>query len=144
MKSTVKKTVAKKPVAKHVTVTLVQKESKLVFSKEIATDTISEVSGTIAQNIIVLADRCRKYKINTGFSFSRKFDIMVSIDGEQMNHNKLYGTETIRFGVTLNPKNISNFAYFIHDLVEGVMTKSDELITDLSELLAEELSSELN
>ena len=111
---------------KKIVITLVQGEQKLIFDTFIESDKITEVSGTLAARIIALMVKSRKYKMNLGFSFSRKFDVQISVEGL----GEANGTETIlnglmQFGITLglNEGSVQRFGSFIHELVFSVLVK---------------------
>lgn len=130
---------------KTVSITLVQGESRLFFSTELQTNLISEISGTLSGKIIALMVRAKKYKMNLGFSFNKKFDVEISIDGQSAN-----GTETIlngltRFGITLKQdiKSVENFHGFINDLVVDIVTGRNVIEGELDEML-ELFAIELN
>lgn len=123
---------------KTIKLTLVQGDNTpLVFTRTIDTELISEVSGTIVANVLSLYAKSRKYKMNIGFSFSRKFDVLLTIDGVETSFNKMTSQETVRFGITLSQKSVERFADFLNELVIDAMTGESELIHDLDEVKAE-------
>lgn len=121
-------------MAKQVKLELVQGESTLTFTRDIDTDKITEVSGTIVQNILNLYTKTKKFKMDIGFSFARKFDVKVTVDGVESNFNKIIASESVKFGITLGEKSVERFAEFIHEFVTDCMTGQSELIFDLDEV----------
>lgn len=111
---------------KTVKIELLQGENKpLVFSTEVSEDAkLNVISGTLAFRILKLREKAKKYKMNLGFSFARKFDVKITIDGESVDGTQINGYSSIKFGVTVqsNDKSYKAFQGFISELVEAVLT----------------------
>lgn len=123
---------------KTIKLTLIQGDNTpLVFTRTIDTENISEVSGTIVANVLSLYTKSRKYKMNIGFSFARKFDILLTVDGVETSFNKMTSQETVRFGITLTPQSVGRFADFLNELVIDAMTLKSVMIYDLDEVKEE-------
>lgn len=124
---------------KTIKITLVQKENELVFSTPVESQKIDEISGTLSARIIALMVKSRKFKMNLGFSFSRKFDVKIEIDGIEAS-----GTETIlnglvKFGIAVqtNEASMDRFAEFIGELVNEILTGKNQLEGTFDELKEE-------
>lgn len=122
---------------KTVSITLVQGESTLTFNTELQAVKISEIAGTLAGRVVALMVRAKKYKMNLGFSFNKKFDVQISIDGQSTS-----GTETIlngltKFGITLKEdfKSCMNFQMFIDELVNDILTGRNIVEGEFDEVL---------
>lgn len=120
---------------KTVKLELIQGDNNpLVFTRTIDTDVITEVSGTIVQNVLNLYAKTKKFKMNIGFSFARKFDVKVTIDGVESSFNKVIASESVKFGITLGEKSVERFAEFIHEFVTDCMTQQSDMVVDLEEI----------
>lgn len=115
--------------------------SPLVFSTEISERAkLDVISGTLAFRIITLFQKARKYKMNLGgFSFARKFDVKITIQGAEASGTEIAGMNVVKFGITLqaNEKSFENFHGFINDLVLDIMTGQSQLEDTFAELKAE-------
>ena len=62
--------------------------------------------------------------MNIGFSFARKFDVKITIDGKSADGTKTILNGLMRFAITLqdNEKSIERFNGFITELVLDVLT----------------------
>jgi hypothetical protein len=121
-----------------VSVTLVQENGEVKFTKEINTIRASEISGTIAQAIIDFKNKAKKFKIKLdGFSFSRKFTAIVKVNETEMNGSDIFGFSefTTKFECTLN--NELNFRYFVQEYVDSILFASSEEIYDNNEAIEE-------
>lgn len=109
----------------------------LVFMTELSKDAkLDEVSGTLAYRILKLREKVKKYRINLGFSFARKFDVQITIDGQSANGTEVNMASTVKFGVTVqsNDKSYKDFHGFISELVEAILTgenKAEGVYNDL-------------
>lgn len=121
-------------------VQFVQGVNKLTISNfEIETDKITEVSGTLINRILTARKNMKKYGMTIkGFSFNRKFDILLSVNGnEPTNLNELFGGfDNVEAKITLQQTEASylKFAEILHDLVFEQMTSSMNLVCDYKEL----------
>lgn len=121
-------------------VQFVQGVNKLTISNfEIETDKITEVSGTLINKILTARKNMKKYGMTIkGFSFNRKFDILLSINGnEATNLNELFGGfDNVDAKITLQQTEASylKFAEILHDLVFEQMTGAMNLVCDYKEL----------
>lgn len=123
---------------KTIKLTLVQGDNTpLVFTRTIDTEQISEVAGTIIANVLSLYTKARKYKMNIGFCFARKFDVLLTVDGVETSFQKMTSQQTVRFGITLTPQSVDRFADFLNELVTDAMTLKSEMIYDLNEVKEE-------
>ena len=127
---------------KKVVIELLQGENApIVLSTEISKEAKnSEVSGTLAYRIIKLMQKARKFKMNLGgFSFARKFDVKISIDGVNASGSETLGLSVIKFGITIQNKEKSadRFHDFINELVNDILCGDSELEGDFSELKEE-------
>lgn len=117
-----------------VTVNLIQEKGAIQFSKEVQSNRITEISGTISQNIIAFAHKVKRYKMKLdNFSFARKFQVKVTIENRTIDFNEVTGCTNVLFALTIN--NEANFANFINEFVEELLTNDSQSITDLSEIL---------
>ena len=127
--------------AKTIKVELIQQgnEAKnLVFTGQIEANKITEIGGTIAQRILKLHRNARIFKQKLNFSFSRKFNVKLTIDGEEISGNDLLNG-VIDFGLTVqnNDKSIEQFCNFIETLVTDVLTGESQSIYEMDEVLSE-------
>ncbi len=124
------------------TLSFVQGANKLTLNRfEIDSVRISEVAGTLATRIINARTNMIKYGMKIkGFSFNRKFNIELQINGgESVCLNDLFcGIEA---KITYSAKNQQELearsrklADIIYDLVHLSMTGANELVIDYSEL----------
>lgn len=112
--------------------------SPLLFAIEMSADAnLSEVSGTLAFRIMKLREKVAKYKMNLGgFSFSRKFDVKISVGGTSASGTEVLGLSSIKFGITLqaNEASADRFHDFLNELVLAVLTGEDQIEGTFSEL----------
>ena len=133
---------------KTITITLKQEggAKELKFSTQIASELLSEISGTLAARIITLAQKVRKYKMDIGFSFSRKFDVCIEIDGQSTDGTTAILNGAVHFGITLqaNEGSYTRFYAFIDELVYSLLIGANEIEGEFSEFLAELLPGQTN
>lgn len=125
---------------KTVKIELLQGEnSPLVFSTPVESNKLDEISGTLAFRIITLMKKARKYKMNIGFSFARKFDVRLTIDGVSTDGTNALLNGLMKFSITLqdNEKSMERFHGFIEELVLEVATGQSALEGTFAELLEE-------
>jgi hypothetical protein len=124
------------------TLSFVQGANKLTLNRfEVDSVKISEIAGTLATRIINARANLIKYGVKIkGFSFNRKFNIELQINGgEIVNLNDLF--EGIECKINYSAKNREELeaksrklADIIYDLVFLSMTGAKELVIDYSEL----------
>lgn len=128
-------------MAKQVKLELVQNNNVLTFTTNIESQEATVLSGTIAYRIIDLFAKSKKFKMNLGgFSFARKFDVKISIEGvETVSGSKTFFQETTKFGITLREtqESITNFGEFIGALVYSATTGLYELEINQADLVSE-------
>lgn len=126
-----------------ISLSFVQGANKLTLNRmEIDSVRITEVAGTIATRIINARKNMIKYGMKIkGFSFNRKFDIMLTINnGDSVCLNDLYEgilDGRINYAAKDNEQLIFNsnrIAEIIYDLVHLSMTGANQLVVDYSEL----------
>jgi len=125
-----------------VTLSFVQGANKLTLNRfEIDSQRISEIAGTLAMRIINARKNMIKYGVKIkGFSFNRKFNILLEINGyESVTLNDLFITENNTFSYSAKNQSELEFkshklAEIIYDLVSLSMTGANELVIDYSEL----------
>jgi hypothetical protein len=123
---------------KNVGITLVQGEAKLHFNTELSSRNFTEISGTLSGRILALMYRKKKYNINLGgFSFARKFDVRIEIDGMASDGTNTIANGLVQFGITIqnNEKSFEKFHGFIGELVEDILTGRNVLEGTLDEIL---------
>jgi len=125
-------------------ITLVQGENELIFSTDIKSNKINEIAGTLSTRIIALMVKSRKYGMNLGFSFARKFDVKIEIDGKDASGTDTILNGLVKFGITIqmNDNSMDKFNDFIGELVSDILTGRNELEGTFEEL-KKELSLEV-
>lgn len=112
--------------------------SPLVFSTEINERAKNDVvSGTLAFRIITLMQKTKKYRMNLGgFSFARKFDVKITIQGVEASGTEVVGKDVVKFGITLqaNENSAERFHAFINELVLDIMLGTSQLEDTFAEL----------
>lgn len=110
----------------------------IVFSTEISEGAnLSEISGTLAFRIIKLMQKTRKYKMNLGgFSFARKFDVCITIEGQSASGTEVNGLSVIQFGIALqnNEASAERFHGFISELVSEILAGDSQIEDTFAEL----------
>ena len=124
------------------TLSFVQGANKLTLNRfEIDSVRISEIAGTLAHRIINARANMIKYGMKIkGFSFNRKFDVVLEINGcESVSLNDLFIGDDNK--VNFSAKDEQQFKVkagilceIIYDLVSLSMTGGNELVIDYSEL----------
>ena len=98
---------------------------------------IDEIAGTLANRILTARANMKRYKMSVkGFSFNRKFDMMLKIEGcEAVNISDLFGG-MISAQVTLqaNENSFKRFANIIQDMTFCAMTSAKNDVVTLGEL----------
>ena len=126
-----------------ISLSFVQGANKLTLNQfEIDSVRISEIAGTLAKRIVNARANMIKYGMKVkGFSFNRKFDVMLTINGcETVCLNDLFAG-IVDAKVSYAAKNEEQFninsgrlCEIIYDLVSLSMTGSNDLVIDYSEL----------
>jgi len=125
---------------KAIKIELLQGENApLVFSTPIESNKLDEISGTLAFRIITLMQKAKKYKMNMGFSFARKFDVRLTIDGVSVDGTNAILNGLMKFSITLQdrPESMERFHGFIEELVLEVATGQSDLEGTFEELKEE-------
>ena len=123
---------------KNVSINLIQGEAKLVFNSELSSRNFTEISGTLSGRILSLMTRKKKYNMNLGgFSFARKFDVRIEIDGQGASGTETIANGLVQFGITIqnNEKSFERFHGFIGELIEDILTGRNVLEGTLDEML---------
>lgn len=123
---------------KNVSITLIQNEAKLAFNTELSSRNFTEISGTLSGRILALMNRKKKYNMNLGgFSFARKFDVRIEIDGQGTSGTETIANGLVQFGITIqnNEKSFEKFHGFIGELIEDILTGRNVLEGTLDEVL---------
>lgn len=125
---------------KSIKIELIQNGHIVSFSTEINDQKLSVIAGTIALRIVTMFQNIKKYKVNlNGFSFARKFDVKLIIEGKEVSGTQAILNGTIKFGLTLqnNEKSVAIFGDFIKGLVCDVLTGQSEAEIEIEDLLDE-------
>jgi hypothetical protein len=123
---------------KNVSISLIQGDANLVFNTELSTRNFTEISGTLSGRILSLMFRKKKYNMNLGgFSFARKFDVRIEIDGQGTSGTECIANGLVQFGITIqnNEKSFEKFHGFIGELIEDILTGRNVLEGTLEEIL---------
>lgn len=123
---------------KNVSINLVQGENSINFNTELSSRNFTEISGTLSGRILALMVRKKKYNMNLGgFSFARKFDVRIAIDGQSADGTSVIANGVVQFGITIqnNEKSFEKFHGFIGELVEDILTGRNILEGTLEEIL---------
>lgn len=127
--------------AKNVKIELVQQgneSKKIAVVGEVQSHKISEVGGTIANRILKLHRNATLFGQKLNFSFSRKFDVKLTIDGKEISGTSLMNG-AVEFGLTVQnkEKSIERFCMFIESLVTDVLTGENQAVYEMDEVLEE-------
>lgn len=130
---------------KKVIITLVQGENTLTVDTPIKSNKINVVAGTVAARLLAVMTKAKKYKQKLGFSFARKFDININIDGKEANGTDTILNGIVKFGITVqnNEESVKRFESFISELVSDILTGRNELEGTFKEL-CQDLDLQLN
>jgi hypothetical protein len=123
---------------KNVSINLIQGENSINFNTELSSRNFTEISGTLSGRILALMVRKKKYNMNLGgFSFARKFDVRIAIDGQSADGTNVIANGVVQFGITIqnNEKSFEKFHGFIGELVEDILTGRNVLEGTLEEIL---------
>ncbi len=123
---------------KTVSINLVQGEACINFSTQIESIRFDEISGTLSGRILALMVRKKKYNINLGgFSFARKFDVRICIDGVEASGTNTIANGVVQFAITIqnNENSFNKFHGFISELVEDILSGRNVLEGTLDEIL---------
>lgn len=126
---------------KQIRIDLIQGEKIISFNAELSENlNISQVAGTLALRIVGLFQKVKKFNFKLdGFSFARKFDVKIIVEGKEASGSAVILNGSMQFGITLQntDKSVTTFGEFVHELVNDVMTGAGNMEIDLPELLAE-------
>lgn len=131
--------------ATKLSIEFVQGANKLnVSNVQIDSIKINEISGTLANKILTARANMKRYGMSIkGFSFNKKFDIILSIDGcEPMNVSGLFGgLFDAKITLQANEKSFERFANILHDMTFCALTSAKSDVLELSEINATKLLS---
>lgn len=126
-----------------VNVTFVQGLNEVrIVNFEIESEKITEIAGTLVRKIVNARANMIKYGMKIkGFSFNRKFDIVLQVNGgEKVCLNDLF-FDNVDAKITYSAKNEQQFnvnsgrlCEIIYDLVFLSMTSDNKLVIDYSEV----------
>lgn len=122
----------------NLSIEFVQGANKLnVSNVQIDSVKIDEIAGTIAKRILNARANMKRYGMSVkGFSFNRKFDIVLRIDGcEAVNVSDLFGG-LFEAQITLqaNEKSFRRFADLMYDMTFNALTSEAKNIIGYKEL----------
>ena len=112
-------------------------QKRLTFTGEINSDKISEVASTIAGRIVKLYTNAKVFKQKLNFTFARKFDLAITIDGQTLSGTDLLNG-AVKFGITVqsNEHSIIKFAKFVEHLTIDIMSGANMEVIEADEILA--------
>lgn len=119
---------------KTISVIIRQEGNEMIFSTEIESNKLTEISGTLSRRILKIADKQKKYKLNFGISFFRRFNIEFKIEGIETGENMILN-QMFKTGITI--QNNEKFIDFVHDEIFEMLTGDFMLEMDLTELKEE-------
>tara|TARA_R110000822_G_scaffold18852_5_gene61848 strand:+ start:3400 stop:3801 length:402 start_codon:yes stop_codon:yes gene_type:complete len=129
--------------ATKLSIEFVQGANKLnVSNVQIDSVKINEISGTLANKILSARANMKRYGMSIkGFSFNKKFDIILSIDGcEPMNVSGLFGgLFDAKITLQANANSFERFKNIIHDMTFCAMTSANSDVLELSEVSTQKL-----
>lgn len=121
----------------------VQGANKLnVSNVQIDSVKINEISGTIANKILSARANMKRYNMSIkGFSFNKKFDVILSIDGcEPMNISGLFGgLFDAKITLQANAKSFERFKNIIHDMTFCALTGASSDVLEFNEVDVQKL-----
>ena len=123
----------------------VQGANKLnVSNVEINSVNIGQISQTLANRILTARANMKRYGMSIqGFSFNRKFDVVLRIDGcESVNVSDLFaGLFNAQITLQANEKSFERFANILHDMTFCALTSAKSDVLELGEINATKLLS---
>lgn len=120
---------------KAITIKLKQGENELMFQTAVNSPKINEIAGTLAKRVIDVKNKSKKFKLNFGVNFSRKFNIEFKIEGVDVDKNNFILNELFKANVTIN--NEEKFALFVNEMIIELLTDRFMLETSIEELIEE-------
>ena len=121
----------------------VQGANKLnVSNVEINSVNIGQIAETLAGKILTARANMKRYGMSVkGFSFNRKFDVVLSIDGcESVNVSDLFaGLFEARITLQANENSFKRFAHILHDMTFCAMTSAKSDVLELGEVNVQKL-----
>ena len=122
----------------NLSIEFVQGTNKLnVANVQIDSVKIDEIAGTLAHRILTARANMKRYKMSVkGFSFNRKFDMVLKIDGcEPVNISDLFaGIMSAQVTLQANENSFKRFAHIIQDMTFCAMTSRKNDVFTLGEL----------
>jgi len=121
---------------KNIKIELLQADkSPLTFIEAIESRRLDEISGTLAYRILALRQDAKEFNINLGFSFARKFDVKITIDGQEQSGTEVFKS-MVKFGITVqgNEKSMEKFHKFINRLVLSILAGEGQIEGTYKEL----------
>jgi hypothetical protein len=122
----------------NLSIEFVQGANKLnVANVQIDSVKIDEIAGTLAHRILTARANMQRYKMSVkGFSFNRKFDMVLKIDGcEPVNISDLFaGIISAQVTLQANENSFKRFAHIIQDMTFCAMTSMKNDVLTLDEL----------
>jgi hypothetical protein len=124
--------------ATKLSIEFVQGANKLnVANVQIDSIKIDEIAGTLAHRILTARANMKRYGMSVkGFSFNRKFDMMLKIDGcEAVNISDLFGgiiAPTITLSAEAN--SFKRFSDIIYDMTFCAMTSAMSDVVAIGEV----------
>lgn len=120
---------------KTITIKLKQGENELMFQTAVNSPKINEIAGTLAKRVIDVKNKSKKFKLNFGVNFSRKFNIEFKIEGVDVDKNNFILNELFKANITIN--NQEKFALFVNEMIIELLTDRFMLETSIEELIEE-------
>jgi hypothetical protein len=122
----------------NLSIEFVQGTNKLsVANVQIDSVKIDEIAGTLAQRILTARANMQRYKMSVkGFSFNRKFDMILKIDGcEPVNISDLFaGIISAQVTLQANENSFKRFAHIIQDMTFCAMTSMKNDVLTIGEV----------
>lgn len=120
---------------KTIRIDLVQGEKMLTFEESVESRKLDEISGTLAYNILTLRQDAKEFGVKLDFSFARKFDVKIIIDGIEKSTSELFKSK-VKFPCTVQStdKSYEKFHKFIHRLVMNLLAGADRVEGTFEEL----------
>jgi len=121
----------------------VQCANKLnVSNVEINSINIGQIAETLAGKILTARSNMKRYGMSIkGFSFNRKFDVVLNIDGcEAVNVSDLFaGLFDAKITLQANENSYRRFANILHDMTFCAMTSAKSDVLELGEVNVQKL-----
>jgi hypothetical protein len=122
----------------NLSIEFVQGANKLnVSNVQIDSIKIDEIAGTLAQRILTARANMKRYGMSIkGFSFNRKFDIVLNIEGcEAVNVSDLFaGLFDAQITLQANENSFKRFANILQDMTFCAMTSAKSDVLSIGEV----------